>query len=99
LKTDKITLILKKPMPASNDCLPHAAMNLGAARGVGLRPVPGTVARLVIQQQQGAWCLFRLDKGGGFVGDSWHPTKEDAIHQARREFGDDNVVVPDEPNA
>jgi len=90
---NKLTINLKKPMPASNDCLPHAAMNLGAARGVGLRPVPGMVARLVIQPQFDAWCLFRLDKDGGFVGDSWHPTKDDALHQARREFGADNVVV------
>jgi hypothetical protein len=90
----KIVVTLKKPMPASNDCLPHAAMNLGAARGVGLRPVPGMVARLVIQPQLDAWCLFRLDEGGGFVGDSWHPTMEDAMHQARREFGgDENLVV------
>ena len=90
---DKLVINLKKPMPASNDCLPHAAMNLGAARGVGMRPVPGMVARIVIQEQHGAWCLFRLDKDGGFVGDSWHPTTEDALHQARREFGADNLTV------
>ena len=90
---EKVVINLTRPMPASNDCLPHAAMNLGSVRGVGLRPVPGMVARLVIQQQLDAWCLFRLDKDGGFVGDSWHPTKEDALHQARREFGVDNVVV------
>ena len=47
----KTTIRLKKPMPASNDCLPHAAMNLGAPRGVGLRPVPGVVSRIVIPQQ------------------------------------------------
>ena len=94
---DKLVINLKKPTPASNDCLPHAAMNLGAARGVGMRPVPGMVSRLVIQPQLDAWCLFRLDANGGFVGDSWHPTKEDALHQARKEFGADNVVVPDEP--
>lgn len=87
----KLVINLKKPAPASNDCLPHAAMNLGAARGVGLRPVPGIVSRLVIQEQLGAWCLFRLDKDGGFVGDSWHPTKDDALHQARREFGAENL--------
>lgn len=90
---NKIIINLQKSMPASNDCLPHAAMNLGAARGVGLRPAPGMVARLVIQQQLDAWCLFRLDKDGGYVGDSWHPTKEDALHQARREFGPDNLII------
>ena len=64
---NKLVINLKRPMPASNDCLPHAAMNLGAARGVGMRPVPGMVSRLVIQPQLDAWCLFRLDKDGGFV--------------------------------
>jgi hypothetical protein len=83
----KIVINLAKPMPAANDCLPHAAMNLGAARGVGMRPVPGMVSRLVIQQQRDAWCLFRLDKDGGFVGDTWHPTKEDALYQVKKEFG------------
>jgi len=83
----KIVINLEKPMPAANDCLPHAAMNLGAARGVGMRPTPGMVSRLVIQEQQGAWCLFRLDQNGGFVGDTWHPTKADALHQVKKEFG------------
>ena len=26
---EKIAIDLPRPMPASNDCLPHAAMNLG----------------------------------------------------------------------
>src|SRR5688500_4794484 len=91
----KITINLKKPMPASNDWLLHVAMNLGAARGVGLRPVPGMVSRLVIQPQLDAWCLFRLDASGGFVGDSWHPSKEDALHQARKEFGAENGDLAD----
>ena len=90
---DKIVIQLRKPMPASNDCLPHAAMNLGAARGVGLRPLPGIVARLVIQPQMDAWCLFRMDSDAGYVGDSWHPSKEDALHQAKREFGEENLVI------
>ena len=85
---EKLVIDLPRPMPASNDCLPHAAMNLGAPRGVGLKPVSGgMVARLVIQPQFGAWCFYRMDKDGGYVGDSWHPTKEDALHQANREFG------------
>ena len=86
---EKIVIDLEKPMPASNDCLPHAAMNLGSARGVGMRPRPGMVSRLVIQPQFGAWCFFRMDKDGGFVGESWHPSKEDALYQARKEFGID----------
>ena len=83
----RVVLDLPMPMPASNDCLPHAAMSLGAVRGVGIRPAPGMVSRLLIEEQLGAWCLYRLDDNGGFVGDSWHPTKHDALHQARREFG------------
>ena len=90
---NKTTINLKKPMPASNDCLPHAAMNLGAARGVGMRPTPGIVSRIVIQEQLGAFCMFRLDDGGGFVGESWHPDREDALYQARKEFGADNLVI------
>jgi hypothetical protein len=83
----KLVINLTKPMLASNDCLPHAAMNLGAARGVGMQPRPGLVSRLVLQESNDAWCLFRLDDAGGFVGDSWHGTKEDALHQMKREFG------------
>ena len=59
----------------------------GQCRGVGMRPQPGMVSRLVIQPQIDAWCFFRMDEHGGFVGESWHPTKEDALHQAKREFG------------
>lgn len=84
---EKIVINLPKPMPASNDCLPHAAMNLGSARGVGMRPQPGMVSRLVIQPQLDAWCFFRMDENGGFVGESWHPSKEDALYQAKKEFG------------
>jgi len=88
--TDKIVFQLPKPLPASNDCLPHAAMNLGAPRGVGLKPVVGgMVSTLVIEPQLDNWVFYRLDAHGGFVGDSWHGTKEDALHQAKREFGVD----------
>jgi hypothetical protein len=93
----KIVFELPKPMPASNDCLPHAAMNLGAPRGVGLKPTTGgMVSRLVIEPQFDNWVFYRLDANGGFVGDSWHGTKEDALRQAKREFG---VAIEDtEPN-
>ena len=74
-------------MPAVNDCLPHAAMMLGSPRGVGLSPQPGMVSRLVIEPQMGAWVFHRLDEHGGFVGDTWHDSKEDALCQAKREFG------------
>ena len=83
---NKITINLKKPMPASNDCLPHAAMNLGARRGVGMQPRPGLVHQLVLEKQHGVWVLYRLDDRGGFVGDTWHGSLDDAKHQAKREF-------------
>ena len=59
---------------------------LPAARGdgVGLDPRRGHAARtelverLVIQEQLGSWVMYRLDAEGGFVGDTWHPTREDA---------------------
>jgi hypothetical protein len=83
----KIVIQLPRPMPASNDCLPHAAMNLGAPRGVGLKPTAGgMVSKLVIEPQLGSWVFYRLDENGGFVGDSWHETRDDALYQARREF-------------
>ena len=89
--SEKIVIQLPRPMPASNDCLPHAAMNLGAPRVVGLKPTAGgLVSKLVIEPQLGAWVFYRLDDGGGFIGDSWHDTKEDALQQARREF---NVTI------
>ncbi|MGH7178299.1 MAG: hypothetical protein ACREJC_13040 [Tepidisphaeraceae bacterium] len=86
---NKIVIDLSKPMPAGNDCLPHAAMALGSVRGSGVRPAQGMVWRLIIEQQGDQWCLYRMDNGGGFVGDSWHPTKDDALKQARKEFGID----------
>jgi hypothetical protein len=87
----KISINLAKPVAASNDCLPHAAMNLGSARGSGMRPMPGMVSRLVIQEQAGQWILYRMDADGGFVGDTWHSTQEDAIRQANQEF---HVEIP-----
>ena len=77
-----------KPKPASNDCLPHAAMNLGSVRGVDA-PVAGMVSRLVIEAQVGNWVLYRMDADGGFVGDTWHDTRDDALRQIKREFGVD----------
>ena len=85
--TNKLTIQLPKPVPASDNCLPHAAMSLGSIRGVGTRPAPALVSRLVIQEQLGSWVLYRLDDQGGFVGDTWHPTRQDAIDEVRREFG------------
>jgi hypothetical protein len=83
----KLVFKLAKPMPASDDCLPHAAMTLGSTRGSGMRPATGMVSKIIIEEQMGNWCMFRLDHHGGFIGDSWHPTREDAMHTASREFG------------
>ena len=83
----KIVIQLPKPMPASDDCLPHAAMSLGAACGSGTRPLARLVSSLVLEEQLGNWVLYRLDDRGGFVGDPWHGTKEDAIWQVKKEFG------------
>jgi hypothetical protein len=90
--SSKLVFKLVKPMPASNDCLPHAAMTLGSTRGTGTRPTTGMVSRIIIQEQMGNWCVYRMDNDGGFIGDSWHPTREDAMHTANREFG---VTVAD----
>ena len=85
----KLTINLPTPVPAGDNCLPHAAMALGSIRGVGTRPQPGMVSRLVMQEQLGSWVLYRLDAGGGLVGDTWHPTKKDALEEVKREFGVD----------
>jgi hypothetical protein len=87
--SEKITINLPKPMPACDDCLPHAAMALGGIRGVSTRPAPALVSRLVIQEQLGSYVMYRIDGQGGFVGDTWHPTREDALKEAKREFGVD----------
>jgi hypothetical protein len=62
-------------------------MSLGSIRGVGTHPVPALVSRLVIQEQLGSWVMYRMDADGGFIGDTWHPTREDALREAKREFG------------
>jgi hypothetical protein len=85
---EKIVLILDPPKPASDDCLPHAAMTLGSIRGGSMRPREALVHRIVIQEQShGDWLMIRMDDAGGFIGDTSHPTKEDALRSAQREFG------------
>lgn len=83
----KLIIDLPQSKSACDDCLPHAAMALGSIRGVGTRPAPKLVARLVIQEQMGSWVMYRMDAEGGFVGDTWHPNREDALKEAKREFG------------
>ena len=87
--SQKVSINLPKPKLASNDCLPHAAMNLGAGGGAGMRPISRLVSRLVAEEQYGSWILYRIDDGGGFVGDTWHDTREDALRQMEKEFGVD----------
>ena len=85
---EKIVINLDPPKPASDDCLPHAAMTLGSIRGMNTRPRAALVHRIVIQEQShGDWLLIRMDDAGGFIGDTSHPTKEDALHTVKREFG------------
>jgi|GEM_PF-894073 len=84
----KLTIDLPKGKQASNDCLPHAAMNLGTAQGMG-HHARNLVARLVIDEQYGNFVLYRLDESGGFVGDSWHGSLDDALWQVKKEFGID----------
>ena len=84
----KIVINLDPPKPASDDCLPHAAMTLGSSRGLTTRPRQALVHRLVIQEQShGDWLMIRMDDSGGFIGDTSHPTREDALRSAKREFG------------
>ena len=84
----KLSTNLPTPVAASNDCLPHAAMTLGSIRGMTARPTSGAlVSRLVIQESMGQWYLYRLDDCGGFVGDTSHPTLDDAMETAKKEFG------------
>jgi hypothetical protein len=83
---------LVRPVECQHHCLPHAAMNLGNHPGYGIQPKRLLVHRLVIQPSMGAWQLFRVDDRGGYVGDSWHPSFDDAMHQARHEFGSNNLM-------
>ncbi len=91
--SDKIVINLPEPMPASDDCLPHAAMTLGSVRGGSTRPRAALVHRLVIEEQSpDHWVVIRLDDGGGFVGDTSHPSREDALRTVKSEFGIDADV-------
>jgi hypothetical protein len=86
----KLVINLPKPMPASDDCLPHAAMSLGSLRGVSPRPHAGLVHKLIVEEQsEGHWMLYRMDDAGGFIGDTSHPSKDDALRTVKREFGID----------
>lgn len=86
---DRVVIDLPREMPVEPECLPHAAMSLG-----GPAHAPRTAVRLVIEREGPFWLLYRLDAGGGFAGDTTHPSREDALHQAQREFQIDPDAYP-----
>ena len=53
---------------------------------MGTRPAQTMVSRLVIQEQLGSWVMYRLDADGGFVGDTWHPTREEGLYASWQAF-------------
>ena len=84
MSDDQKTIDLPTPTVASHECLPHAAMAIGMPAGT-----ERMVSRLVLERHADLWTLYRIDEGGGFIGDTTHGSSEDALHQIRREFGDD----------
>ena len=66
-------------------------------RAVGTRPRQAMVRRIVVQPQMQAWCVFRLDDGGGFVGETWHESEAAAFAEAKREFGLDRDAFTEGP--
>ena len=56
-------------------------------------------AAVVLEEADGAFYLFRFDRDGNELSDTWHMTREDAEAQATYEFQDALgkwSVVPDE---
>lgn len=52
---------------------------------------------LVIEGNEASYMLWRYTIDGGFAGDTWHASLDDAVYQANYEFGligGDWVVVP-----
>ena len=43
---------------------------------------------LIIEEQDDGIFLYRFTMDGGFGGDTWHATMEDAKHQASYEYGE-----------
>ncbi len=83
----RLAVELDKPRDAAAIAMPHAAMGLGSAPGCVLHPSRRMVSRLVVEEQAGAFALYRLDDSGGFVLDSWHDSLEDVLGQVTGEFG------------
>jgi hypothetical protein len=55
--------------------------------GEDTRQVQGSARLLVIEERPEGFFLFRFDKSGGCVGDTWHFTEEEAREQADYEYG------------
>ncbi|WP_147449016.1 hypothetical protein [Corallococcus terminator] len=47
------------------------------------------VASLEINQEEGAFYLIRLSAQGQYIADTWHPSIEEAMRQAKHEFSVD----------
>ena len=59
-------------------------MNLGSARAPACGPSRAWFRGWCSRSRQGQWVLYRIDENGGFVGDTWHGTHEDAVRQIKR---------------
>lgn len=63
------------------------------------RKLLGPAAFIAIQENSDGIFLYRFDRNGNVVGDTWHMTIEDAKHQADYEYGEAIekwVAVPSE---
>jgi hypothetical protein len=52
---------------------------------------------ILIEQTSDGFMLYRFDAEGGFAGDTWHQSLDDAKHQAEYEYADAIrrwIVVP-----
>jgi hypothetical protein len=61
-------------------------------------PLPRAVI-VILEKRQDGFFLLRYAEDGAFAGDTWHMNEEDALHQARCEFGDSAerwIIIPDE---
>ena len=65
--------------------------SIGAIKGgapASLARIPDPIAVEIIKED-GAFFLFRLDKGGVCLADTWHQTLDEAKAQAKLEYGVD----------
>jgi hypothetical protein len=55
--------------------------------GIEIARLPDPIAVEVVEEQDGAFFLLRLDRAGHCIADTWHETLETAKTQANFEFG------------